>query len=109
MELTYGFKVDKQIVLSRLEVITNQIFKLLPYREEGGDWLPLLENLIIELIGFDVLLEKGGVCFFSMICKLIGLTKLTKEEDFLYFRKTIFECLSICSKIKNIILEMEEE
>ena len=101
MELTYGFKVDKQIVLSRLEVITNQIFKLLPYREEGGDWLPLLENLIIELIGFDVLLEKGGVCFFSMICKLIGLTKLTKEEDFLYFRKTIFECLNLVNELKE--------
>ena len=109
MNLTYGFKFKKQTILTRLDIITNQIFKLLPYREEGGEWLPLLENLIIELVGFDILLEENEICFYSLVCKLAGLTVLTKEEDFLYFRKTVFECLSICSKIKNNILKIEEE
>ena len=38
---------------------------------------------------------------FSLLCKLEALLTLTDEEDFLSFRKTIFECLTILNRVKQ--------
>ena len=41
------------------------------------------------------------VDLFSLLCKLEALLTLTDEEDFLFFRKTIFECLAILNRVKQ--------
>lgn len=96
----YDIDIDKSAILNNLIRITNQIFKLLPSREEGGDWQSPLNNLIIEIGGMAELLE-DQTALFSLLCKLEALNKLTEEDDFLTFRKTIFECLTACSNIKK--------
>ena len=40
---------------------------------------------------------------FYNLCKLEGLLTLTEEDDFLQYRKTIFECLSQLNKIKKCL------
>ena len=37
---------------------------------------------------------------FPIICKLEGLFSLVDEEDMSLYRRTIFECLTLLSKIK---------
>ena len=103
MVLKYNIEIDKKVLLEDLERITNQIFKLLPVREEGGDWESPLRNLLIELAGLDSLLLEN-VDFFSLICKMEALLLLTEKEDFFAFRRTIFECLNILSEVKKCLL-----
>ena len=43
MVLKYGVEVDNYAIESIFKKITNQIYKLLPMREENGDWKNLRE------------------------------------------------------------------
>ena len=101
--LKYDIKIKKDVIIADLDRIINQIFKLLPLREEGGDWQSPLRNLIIEVAGLDELLLES-IDFFSLLCKMEALLGLTSEDDFFAFRRTIFECLNILSEVKKCLL-----
>ena len=102
MEFKYDIKFDKYAIEKNLDRITNQIFKLLPNREEGGDWETPLENLILEITGMKILwIDQAEL--FSLLCRMEALTTLTEEEDFFAFRKLIFECLGILANIKKCL------
>ena len=38
MILKYDVEIQDEAIIKNIDRITNQIFKLLPSREEGGDW-----------------------------------------------------------------------
>ena len=92
--------ISSDAILNNLNRITNQTYKLLPSREEGGDWQKPLQTLIIELTGMSSLLP-DQTDLFSLLCKLEALKTLEKEEDFLLYRKTIFESLGLLDNIKK--------
>lgn len=100
MVLKDNLEVKKEDIIENLNRMTNQIFKLLPLREEYGDWKAPLETLIIELRGLTSLFDNQKD-LFSLLCKMEGMRTLDHEEDFLLFRKTIFECLGIINKVKE--------
>ena len=50
MTLANGFNVAPAAVERNLKRLTNQIYKLLPSREEGLDWQLPLDTIIEELI-----------------------------------------------------------
>lgn len=102
MIIKYDIDIITDSVVKNIERITNLIFKLLPLREEGGEWEPLLKNIIIELGGMGELL-KDHVDLFSLLCRLEALLTLTNDEDFLTFRKTIFECLRLSNYLKKAV------
>lgn len=105
MLFKYGIKFDKDAILKNLNRITNQIFKLLPNREEGGDWQTPLQNLIYEIIGMKELwIDQDNL--FLLLCKLEALLTLTEKNDFLAFRKIIFESLGLMNTIK---IKLNEE
>ena len=101
MVIKYNAYINDSDIASNIDRITNLIFKLLPSREEGGEWQIPLKNLIVELSGMSRLLNNKDL--FSVLCKLEGLLTLTEEDDFLQYRKTIFECLSQLNKIKKCL------
>ena len=49
MVLKYDIEISNEAISNTLDRLTNQIFKLLPLREEGGDWQTPLKNLILEI------------------------------------------------------------
>lgn len=100
MLLKDNLEVNKTDIIENFNRITNQIFKLLPLREEHGDWIAPLESLTTEIKGILILFEDQKD-LFSLVCKMEGLKTLDKEEDFLIFRKTIFECLGLIAKVKK--------
>lgn len=100
MIIKYDIDIQKEAVTKNLDRITNQIFKLLPSREEGEDWESPLKNLIVEVGGMSLLLE-NQVTLFSLLCKMEALLSLTEEDDFFQFRKLIFECLGCTNTIKK--------
>lgn len=102
MVLKYGIDISNEAVINTIDRLTNQIFKLLPLREEGGDWEAPLKNLILEIGGMNRLLTDQTI-LFSLLCKLESLLTLTEEDDFFDFRKVIFECLGLMSKLKKCL------
>jgi hypothetical protein len=104
MTIKYNIELDNRAFLDNLERISRQIYKLLPVREEGGEWRKPLSTLIQEISGMNELLLRKQKKIFVLLCKLEGLLNLTKDEDYYNFRRTIFECISICNKIEGEIL-----
>lgn len=103
MLIKYDAEIDDNAIAKNIEKITNQIFKLLPLREEGGDWQSPLENLILEIVGMSKLLS-DHTDLFPLLCKMEALSTLTKEDDFPAFRKLIFECLGLCNSLKKVVI-----
>ena len=106
MEFKYGLYFEKEAIIANIDRITNQIFKLLPSREEGEDWETPLQNLILEITGMKALWI-DQIKLFSLLCRLEALLSLTEEENFLAFRKMIFECLRLMNEIKKCLEESE--
>lgn len=102
MIIKYGAEIENRAIKENIRRLTNRIFKLLPYREEGGDWQTPLENIIIEISGLNSLLL-DQVDLFSLLCILEGLKGLTKDEEFFLFRKNIFECLGILTEMQSCL------
>ena len=104
MTFKYDLEFDKEAIINNIDRITNQIFKLLPSREEGEDWVTPLQNLILEITGMKALwIDQTRL--FSLLCRLEALLSLTEEEDFLAFRKLIFECLRTLNEMKKCLEE----
>ena len=104
MIIKYGIEISTEAITKDIDRITNQIFKLLPSREEGGEWEAPLNNLILELGGMSELLKDQQLNLFILLCKLETLYQLKEEEDFFQFRRIIFECLSLLNQIKKEVL-----
>ena len=104
MVIKYNIDIAGSAIIENINRIINQIFKLLPLREEGGEWATPLHNLILEVSGMGNLLN-DQVILFSLLCKMEALTTLSNEEDYLDFRKLIFECLGLLKQIKTTYQE----
>ena len=76
MELKYNIEIQPETMLEYLKKLTNQIYKLLPSREEGVDWKKPLSTILEELAGVKNLITSHQLRFFHVICKLEGLYSL---------------------------------
>lgn len=99
-QVKYNLEINQETINNNLTRIINQVYKLLPSREEGLDWTKPLDTIIVELVGMGSLFVGQQELFFSAICKLKGLLSLAAEEDFLLYRRTIFEILSCLNELK---------
>lgn len=100
MYMIFELNVDEFPVETTLHRIVNQIYRLLPLREEGEDWKKPLSTLIIELTGFFELfpnLSEG----IRALNKLQGMLMIGDDLDFYEYRRTIFECCSIVSSLEK--------
>jgi len=97
--LKNGIEIEEVAIHENLKRIINQVYKLLPMREEGSNWEKPLDTLLEELKGMDRLLIGQHRTFFSLLCKMEGLFELIEQDDFERYRCTIFECLSLLNDI----------
>ena len=100
MDTKYGMEVNKENFYSYLITLKNKIYKLLPLREEKLEWRKYLETILIEISGLNKLFN-NTVNLISLLSKLEGLVDL---EEFVLYRKTIFECLNIVENISRELL-----
>jgi hypothetical protein len=99
MKIKYDADIEKEAIESNLRRLLNQIYKLLPNREENLDWQKPLTTILEEFAGMDRLFLDHHKILFSLLCKLEGLFIYSTEEDFFSFRKTVFECLGLISDL----------
>ena len=103
MKTKYNTEIDNQIIINNLKKLINQIYKLLPNREEGIDWRVPLDTIIEEIAGMTIIFNEDlGSSSLSLLSKLEGLKSLD-ENDFFSFRRTIFECLNLMNKVKDYV------
>jgi hypothetical protein len=100
MNTIYENEIENSAICYNLHRVVNQIYRLLPLREEGQDWKKPLSTLIIELSGLFNLLPQlsDGL---KVLSKLEGLLTLGNDLEFYEYRRCIFECCSIISSIEK--------
>lgn len=98
--LTNGIAIEKEAVAKNLKRIINQIYKLLPLREENKDWKKPLETLMEEIAGMAKLIDGQDELFFLILCKMKGLFSLTNDSEMPLYRRIILELLSLLNQLK---------
>lgn len=73
--------------------LKNKLYGLLCEFERNREWEKYLDSIIIEIKDFSD--EEKTINYYVLIDKLTSLKYLRYE----YFRSTIFECMTLISKI----------
>jgi len=100
MTIYCGITIDRDVVIENLERIQRQTFRLLPAKEEGQDCTKPLQTLVVEISGL-VKIFPDCKDLFTLFTKMVGILNDIKDIDFLLFRRCIFECCSLISKIQQ--------
>lgn len=94
----YGIEISEEIIATNIKRLTNQLWKLIPMRENEENWLNQLETVIIEIVGLkEIFLLTPS--FLVLLSKLEGL-KAIEDLDFSLYRKTVFECITLLREIR---------
>jgi hypothetical protein len=88
----YDVKFPEETISKNITRLTNQMWKLIPMRENEENWEKQLETVIIEVVGLN---EIFIMCptFLQLLSKLEGLR--VKDMNFELYRKTVFECINL--------------
>lgn len=78
--------------------LTNQLWKLIPMRENGEDWIGQLDSVLLELSGLEDIYSIEDEKFIILLSKLNGLRKM--DTEFLIYRKTVFKCISLLRELR---------
>lgn len=106
MFIKYNIEINNDIIAKRFQSLINQVYKLLPTREQGVDWTKPLQTILEELIGMQRLLNCGeSQIYFSLLSKMEGMYSLIQKQDFQCYRRTIFECLNLMNTLKQQCLQ----
>lgn len=93
-----SIEVPAAILTADINRLTNQLWKLIPMRENEENWQAQLETVLIEVAGLYSLFGIGEE-YLILLSKLEGMRKI--EMDFSIYRKTVFECISLLREIYN--------
>ena len=77
--------------------LINQLWKLIPMRENGEDWKMHLKTMLEEISGL-VHIYKDKVEGLILLSKLEGLTS-NACNDFMIYRKTVFRCIDLLTQV----------
>ena len=97
MYLKNGIEINSEDVQNIIKRIINQVYRLLPTREEEGDWIKPLETILEELYGMDRVIIGHHQIFFTILGN-------NADKDFSLYRRTIFEVLSLLNNLKECLV-----
>lgn len=90
---------DNAVVTKDLHRLTNQIWKLLPMRENNEDWQRQLNTVLIELEGLNAMFD-DQLDLLILISRLKGLL-VSPSVDFMTYRSIVFSTISLLTQIAN--------
>lgn len=73
--------------------LKNRLFGLLCEYEKNREWEPFLDSILIELMSYPD--EQKTINYYRLFTKVSSLRYLSYK----YFRSTVFDCMSLLSKI----------
>ena len=92
----YGIDITKEIIEQDVNRLTNQLWKLIPMRENNENWEGQLKSVIVELTGINQIFDID-IKYLILLAKLEGLKNT--EIEFSIYRKTVFESISLLREI----------
>lgn len=95
METKYGFDVPVEVLLADKKRLINQLWKILPMRENEENWKKQLQTVIDEIVGLNEIFSKE-LNFLILLCKLESLYEIKEFQD---FRKIVFESINLLGEI----------
>ena len=90
----YGFIIDKITFEKNIVRLTNQLWKLIPMRENEEDWEKQLNTVILEIAGLNEIFVEDPQ-FLQLLSKLEGIRAVAAVTDFAIYRKTVFESIGL--------------
>ena len=95
----YGIGFSQEIKDLDTKRLINQLWKLIPMKENNENWAAHLAIVLEEIAGLSEI-YKDKVEGLILLSKLEGLT--SKEcDDFMIYRKTIFRCIDLLSQVMS--------
>lgn len=98
MKNKYSLNFNDTAISGNKVRLINQLWKVLPMRENDEEWEKQVDVVINDLIGLNEVLYLGS----DYLLLLSKLEFLKKSQDFISFRKTVFESISLLDKVLMI-------
>lgn len=93
----YSINFPSEVISQDHKRLINQLWKLIPMRENNEDWEMHLKTVLEEISGL-VHIYKDKVEGLILLSKLEGLTSSTCN-DFMIYRKTVFRCIDLLTQV----------
>ena len=74
----------------------GRIYGVLCEREKNGEWKKFLDNIVLELLGWQENLD--SINYWALLGKLQAARKMIEYED---FRSLIFECINMMEGVNH--------
>lgn len=97
----YGIDITSESIERNITRLTNQIWKLIPMKENNEDWEKQLDTVNLETAGLGVMFASKPQ-FLTLRAKLEGI-KEKPEISFEIYRKTVFECLTLLTDVRKTL------
>lgn len=94
----YSFDISDEVLNQNITRLVNQLWKIIPMRENDEDWARQLETVKIEIAGLNEIFIQDPR-FLQLLSKLEGL-QIEKNITFPVYRKTVFEAISLLQECK---------
>ena len=65
--------IPEQAIDSNITRLTNQLWKLIPMRENNENWLEHLDSLYVELAGLSEIVDNANEKLLVLLSKIKGL------------------------------------
>lgn len=98
METKYGFVFNKEEINKEVIRLTNQIWKLIPMKENKEPWNKQLETVIVNIAGKSEIFPHNSQ-FLQLLSNLEGLR--VTDIEFSTYRKIVFECISLLNDLDS--------
>ena len=97
----YDFDFSKESIEKNIGRLTNQLWKLIPMKENEEDWQKQINTVIIEITGLSKIFYLNPE-FLNILIKLEGMSA---QEDipFNIYRKTVFETISLLQELRKVL------
>lgn len=93
----YGFNFSKEVIDKNTTRLINQLWKLIPMRENEENWEKQLNTVTIEIAGLNEIFSEAPQ-FLQLLSKLEGLKTV---EEFDPYRRTVFEIINLLQELKK--------
>lgn len=93
--------IPDQCVINYLDALVGKIYKILPMKEDGAEFLPqYIEWRIREMTSFRDFVRVVGedADFLSL---LLIMHSLSEQEELSSVRHDVFEAISLCKKLRK--------
>ena len=99
METKYQFEFSAEVINKNITRLTNQLWKLIPMRENEENWEKQLNIVTIEIAGLNRIFLQTPQ-FLQMLSKLEGISEV-EDLEFSDYRRTVFEIINLLQELKK--------